>query len=310
MFMQKPLASLVFLLSLSPAFAHAAAKPVEAVATFSILGDLTRQVGGDLVHVQTLVGPNGDAHAYKPAPNDSKALAQADIVIENGLGLEGWVERLVTSSGFKGQRVLASEGVTPRLIDAEEEGDHTTHAKGGKIADPHAWQDIANARLYVKNIAEALAKVRPADAETFRARAKAYDAELEKLEAWVRAEIGSIPADRRKIITGHDAFGYFGEAYGVTFLAPQGLNTEIEPTAAQVAKLTEQMKAEKVHRIFFEALASPRLVKQLAKDGGASVGQPVHSDALSQPDAPAPTYIAMFRHNVAQFKEAMALNGK
>lgn len=300
--------SLAFLLSLSPALAFAEDKPVEVVATFSILGDLTKQVGGDLVHVKTLVGPDGDAHTYKPTPSDSVALSEAELVVENGLHMEGWVDRLVSASGFKGNVVIASEGVTPRQMDAEEED--ASHTSGGKVTDPHAWQDISNARIYIKNIAEALARTRPADAETFRAHAKVYDAELEKLDAWVKAEIGSIPTEQRKIVTSHDAFGYFGAAYGVTFLAPQGISTEVEPTATQVAKLIEQMKSEKVKRVFFENMASPKLVKQLAKDGGASVGKAVYSDALSNADGPAATYVAMFYHNIAQFKEAMALNGK
>ena len=307
--MKKLLASLAFLLSLTPALAFAEGKPVDVVATFSILGDLTKQVGGDLVRVHTLVGPDGDAHTYKPTPNDSKALSEADLVIENGLGMEGWVDRLVSASGFKRHVALASEGVPPRQMDAEEEEEHG-HAEGGKVPDPHAWQDIANARIYIKNIAAALAKVRPDEAEAFRAKAAAYDAELAKLDAWVKTELGAIPAEQRKIITSHDAFGYFGAAYGVTFLAPQGISTEVTPTATQVAKLVEQMKTEKVRRVFFENMASPKLVTQLAKDGGASVGKPVYSDALSKADGPAATYVAMFRHNVAQFKEAMALNGK
>jgi zinc/manganese transport system substrate-binding protein len=306
--MNKILASLALLISLTPALAFAEGKPVEVVATFSILGDLAKQVGGDLVHVKTLVGPDGDAHTYKPTPGDSVSLSEADLVIENGLHMEGWVDRLVSASGFKGNVVIASEGVTPRQMDAEEE--EASHSEGGKVTDPHAWQDISNTRIYVKNIAEALAKTRPADAETFRLHAKAYDAELEKLDTWVKAELGSIPTEQRKIVTSHDAFGYFGAAYGVTFLAPQGISTEVEPTATQVAKLIEQMKSEKVKRIFFENMASPKLVKQLAKDAGASVGRPVYSDALSKVDGDAATYVALFRHNIAQFKDAMTLNGQ
>lgn len=307
--MKKLLASLAFLLSLTPAQVFAESKPVEVVATFSILGDLAKQVGGDLVRVTTLVGPDEDAHAYTPTPRDSKALAEAELVVENGLGMEGWVNRLVSGSGFKGHFVVASEGVTPRQMDAEEEEDHG-HAASGNVTDPHAWQDIANVRIYVKNIAAGLAKARPEEASAFRAKAADYDAKLVELDAWVRAELGSIPAGQRKVITSHDAFGYFSAAYGVTFLAPQGVSTEVTPTATQVAKLVEQMKTEKVRRVFFENMASPKLVKQLAKDGGADVGKPVYSDALSKASGPAATYAAMFRHNVAQFKEAMALNGK
>lgn len=292
-----------------------ATKPVEIVATFSILGDFARQVGGSLAHVTTLAGPDGDAHAYKPTPRDSRSLAAADIVIENGLGMEGWVDRLVAASGFKGNVVIASEGVAPRQMDAEKEGEgahghESEHPHGGRTTDPHAWQDISNARIYVRNIASALSRARPSESAAIMERAKSYDAELEKLDAWVKSEISAIPAARRKVITSHDAFGYFGAAYGVTFMAPQGLSTEIEPTATEVAKLIGQMKAEKVTRVFFENMASPKLIRQLAKDAGASVGEPVYSDALSKADGPAPTYVAMFRHNVALFKDAMAIGGK
>jgi zinc/manganese transport system substrate-binding protein len=304
--MRKFLAFFLFALVFIPYSAFAHSRPLKVVATFSILGDLVKQVGGDLVSVTTLVGPDGDAHTYKPTPNDLKTLVDADLVVENGLGMEGWVTRLISASGFKGRVVIASEGVTARTMDADE--DNST--AGGKVTDPHAWQDISNARLYIHTIAHALSEVRPDEAPVFNSQAAAYDGELKKLDLWVKSELTSIPAAQRKIITSHDAFGYFGAAYGVTFMAPQGLSTEVEPTATQVAKLVEQMKAEKVKFVFFENMANPKLVKQLAKDAGATVGKPVFSDALSPADGPALTYVAMFRHNVVLFKEAMLRNGQ
>jgi zinc/manganese transport system substrate-binding protein len=298
--MKKFFSLLLFGLFIAFISAPADAKPFTIVTTFSILGDLTKQVGGDLVEIKTLVKPDSDAHIYKPTPSDSMALAQADFVIENGLGFEGWVDRLILASGYKGPVVIASRGVVPLPMGAGR----------GKIVDPHAWQDVSNTRLYVKNIAEALGKALPEKREVFEARAKAYDAELGALDAWVKAEIGQIPAAQRKIITSHEAFGYFGTAYGVTFLAVQGVSTEIEPTAAHVAKLVEQMKVEKIRRLFFENKASQKLISQLAKDAGASLARPVYSDSLSGADGPAATYIAMLRTNTEQFKEAMMLNGK
>jgi len=304
---------LAFLCAPIPAFAQA--QPLKVIATFTILGDLVKQVGGDLVDVKTLVGPDGDAHVYKPTPNDSKFLAQADLVIVNGLGMEGWVDRLIGASGYKGPIVIASKGIIPRQMDTEERETptneaHPTQADAGKNIDPHAWQDVSNARIYVQNITEALCAAMPEKAAILRARSKAYDTELAELDAWVRKGLATIPASQRKIITSHDAFGYFGAAYNVTFIAPQGISTEVEPTATQVAKLIEQMKAEKVRRVFFEMMASPKLVTQIAKDAGASVGNPIYSDALSQAPGPAPTYIAMFHYNIQQFKEAMLLNGE
>ncbi|MGB9154297.1 MAG: metal ABC transporter substrate-binding protein [Alphaproteobacteria bacterium] len=293
----------------------ASAQPLKVVATFTILSDLANQVGGDLVDVKALVGPDGDAHVYKPTPDDSKALSQANLVIVNGLGMEGWVDRLIAASGYKGRVVIASTGIMPRQMGADEQETatneaHPTQADAGKTIDPHAWQDVSNARIYVQNITDALCAAMPEKATIFRERSKAYDAELAQLDSWVRTELAVVPASQRKIITSHDAFGYFGAAYGVTFIAPQGISTEVEPTATQVAKLIEQMKAEKVRRVFIETMGSPRLVTQLAKDAGADVGKPIYSDALSHADGPAPTYIAMFHYNIQQFKEAMLLNGK
>jgi zinc/manganese transport system substrate-binding protein len=307
--MKKILAFLLFSFALAPLPAFAESAPLKVVATFSILGDLTKQIGGDLVEVKTLVGPDGDAHTYKPTPNDSKALAQAGLVIENGFGVEGWVDRLVAASGYNGRIVIASEGVAPRQMDAEEE-EASAHAEGGEITDPHAWQNVSNTRIYAKNIAKALGAAMPEKAEVIKARAEAYDADLQKLDAWVKTQLESIPSSQRKIITGHDALGYFGAAYGVTFLSPQGISTEVEPTATQIAKLIDQMKTEKVRRVFFENLANPKLATQLAKEAGASVGKPIYSDALSAVKGPAATYTDMIRYNVEQFKEAMLLNGK
>ncbi len=312
--MQRFLSLLLLILSLSPFPARAEGKPLRVVATFSIIADMTKQVGGDLVQVETLIPPDSDAHGYNPKPGDSKTLFEADLIIENGLEFERWFDRLIPASGSKGEVVIASEGVRPRQMDTEGEHGHhdkqSHHAKDAKVVDPHAWQDVSNARIYVRNIADALSKARPDESGTFHARAKAYDAELEKLDRWIKAEVSVVPSPQRKIITSHDAFGYFGAAYGVVFLSPQGISTEMQPTAAEVAKLIEQMKAEKVRRVFFENMTNPKLAKQLAKDADADVGAPVYSDALSTPGGPAPTYIDMIRHNVIQFKEAMLLIGK
>ncbi len=301
----------------SPARADLPAPPpLNVVASFSILGDFARQVGGEDVHVTNLVGPDGDAHVYNPTPRDSQVLAEADVVLVNGLGFDPWMTRLVAASGFKGRVIVTTEGIAPRHAD-----DHDEHADGGHTAhvhesahedggvDPHAWQDVANARVYVRNITEALAAARPDVAPAFRARAATYDAQLVQLDAVLRADIGALPPAQRVIITSHDAFGYFGVAYGVTFLAPQGLSTDMEPTAAQVARLITQMKARHVRVVFFENKASPRLMHTLAREAGATVGEPVYADALTTMSGPAPTYIALMRHNLAQFQKAMAPNG-
>ena len=268
---------------------------LKVVASFSVLADIVKNVGGDHIELTTLVGPDGDAHVFEPTPADAKAVAEADIVFVNGLGLEGWMDRLVQSAGYKGPVVAATAGVKPRTM--AEDGDIVT--------DPHAWQDLGNGRLYVANVAAGLAAADPGDADDFSKAAAAYTAAIDAKDKWVRAELTAVPAGQRKIITSHDAFGYFGAAYGVSFLAPEGVSTEAEPSAAGVARLVRQMRSEGIRIVFFENMASPKLVQALAADAGAKVGGTLFSDALSPPGGPAGSYLKMFDNNVPQLKAAM-----
>jgi zinc/manganese transport system substrate-binding protein len=276
----------------------AEAKTVDVVASFSVLGEIVHEVAGDKAEVHTLVGPDGDAHSFEPTPNDAKTLGSADLVIVNGLGLEKWMERLIEASGYKGIVAVASRGVHPRLMEEE----------GTNVTDPHAWQDLANGRLYVRNVADALATADPADAAYFNARAKSYDASLSALDAWVRAEIAQVPAAKRRVITTHDAFGYFGAAYGVTFLAPEGISTDAEPTAGGLAKLIDQVRREKIKALFLENITSPQLMQTIAQETGVPLGGALFSDALSPPDGPAPTYVDMFKNNLPKLVEGMEKN--
>lgn len=295
---------LAVFLSLFLFVAPALAEPLRVVASFSILGDMVKTVGGEAVEVGTLVGPDADAHSYQPTPEDMKRLAGAKLVFMNGLGFEGWMKRLVESSGTKAKVITVSEGVKARAVEeAEEEEEHEGHDHHG--LDPHAWQDAANARLYVKNIAAALESALPDHVQAIRARAAAYDAELAKLDADIRAQFAAIPQDRRKIITSHDAFGYFGAAYGIAFLAPQGMSAEAEASPSDIAKLIRQIRTEGVRKIFLENMADPRLIKQMAKDSGATLGGTLYADALSAPNGPAPSYGAMMRYNAGKMLGAM-----
>src|SRR6185312_10385787 len=221
-------------LALASGAAHAADGKLKVVVSFSILGDIVKNVGGERVVVTTLVGPDGDAHVFEPTPADARAVAAADLVFVNGLGFEGWMDRLIKASGYSGPLVVASDGVPSRTMDED----------GRTVTDPHAWQDLGNGRRYVETIAAALAAADPAAASAYRATASAYEAALAAKDQWVRDELAGVPAERRKIITSHDAFGYFGAAYGVTFLAPVGVSTEDEPSAAGMARLIRQMKKE------------------------------------------------------------------
>jgi zinc/manganese transport system substrate-binding protein len=262
---------------------------LKVVATFSILGDLVREVGGEAVEVATLVGPDSDSHTYQPTPTDARRLARARLLVSNGLGLEGWLERLAQAAEFKGAIVVASRGV-------------------GVNGDPHCWQDVACARRYVATIAAGLAAVDPANAALYRARAAAYDRRLADLDAWVRTEIARVPPDKRRVITNHDSFGYFARAYGVSFVAARGRSTDSEPSARDIAQLVRLARAQKIKALFIESFGNPRLVAEIARDSGATVGTALYTDALSGPDGPAPTYEALMRHNVSALVAGMLEN--
>ena len=287
-----------------------AADKLKVVTTFTILSDMARNVGGEHIALTTLVGPDGDAHVYEPTPADARALAQADLVIVNGLGFEGWIDRLVKASGYKGPLVVASDGISALKVEEDHDHGHSeTHAEKSKDQhhgdlDPHAWQDLDNGRLYVANIARALSAADPAHADGYRLRAEAYDGELVALDRNIRSRIDAVPTDRRKVITSHDAFLYFGRAYGIDFHAPVGLSTESEPSAGEVATLVRQMRDEGIRALFVENITDPRLVQQLAREAGAVIGGTLYSDSLSDPTGPAPTYLDMFRHNASEIARA------
>lgn len=273
---------------------------VPVVATFSILGDLVKNVGGDRIALATLVGPDGDAHVYSPSPADAKKLAQAKTVFINGLGFEGWITRLVKASGTKATIVVASRGVTPRQM-ADDHGDKHDHGK----SDPHAWQSVANVKTYVANIRDGLTAADPAGKAAYEAGAADYLQKLDALEREVRDIVAKIPADRRKIITTHDAFGYFGQAYGIDFVAPQGVSTESEVSAKDLAKIITQIRRQKIPAVFLENVTDPRLVKRIADETGAKIGGTLFSDALTGEAGDAPSYIDMMRHNLRILSAAL-----
>ena len=264
------------------------------VASMSIIADFVRQVGGDRIGVEALVGAGGDAHVFQPSPADARRVGQAQALFVNGLGLEGWLQRLSQASGGKARIVTVSDGVKP----IREGADHAA-------LDPHAWQDVANAKIYVANIRAALAAIDPQGAAVFAARAAAYTAELDQLDADIRGGVATIPAGRRRIITSHDAFGYFAKAYGMSFIAPQGVSTDAEASSRDVARIIRQIRAEKIPAVFLENVTDPRLMRQIARESGARVGESVFSDSLSAPDGPAATYVAMMRHNLGAFTQAL-----
>lgn len=307
-------AILAGMLALLPV-AMAEAEPFRVVASFSVLGDMVREIGGDDVSVDTLVGPDGDAHTYEPTPSDVARLGAAQLLVINGMGFEAWLPRLLKSSEYAGSAVVASRGVEPRLIqeaDDDHDEDHGAEDHGGKAGhhhhgrrDPHAWQSLVNGERYVRNIAEGLAQADPVHAEGYRTRARIYVERLRRLDAKVRQALAAIPAERRKVVTSHDAFGYFGDAYCVRFIPVAGMSTEAEPSAAELAALVRQVRKEGVPAVFVENIQNPRLVEQVARETGARVGGRLYSDALAQPGEPAGTYVGMFEWNLRQLTQAM-----
>lgn len=278
--------------ALRPAYAS---DKVNVVATFSILADFVRNVGGDRVEVTALVGPGADAHVYTPSPSDAKKIAAAKLVVVNGLGLEGWLPRLVKSSGGTATMLVASTGITP----LRPGGGH--HAE----ADPHAWQSVANAQIYVGNIRDALMTADPDGAATYRSNAEQYLARLDALDREVREAVAQIPPERRRVISSHEAFGYFAAAYGVAFVAPQGVSTESEPSARDLATIIRQIRKENIPAVFLENISDPRLVERIAAETGARIGGTLYSDSLTGEKGDAPTYIDMVRHNIRAVSSAL-----
>lgn len=266
----------------------AMAKTVEAVASFTVLADIVKNIGGEHVAVKSLVGPNGDPHSFEPTPKDSLALSQADVVFVSGLGMEGWMDRLIAASGYKGKTVVASAGID--TLKMEENGQTVT--------DPHAWNSMQNGVTYATNVMNALIAVDAQDADYFRQRGSAYIERLKQLDSWAQQQFISIPQARRKVLTSHDAFGYFGQRYAVKFLSPVGFSTESEASASDVAELITQLKHEHIHTWFIENQTDPRLVQQIAAATGAKAGGELYPEALTAKGGEADSYTAAFQHNV------------
>lgn len=273
----------------------AAARTLRAVASFSVLADVVRQVGGAHVDVTSLVPPDGDPHEFEPAPADARRLQDADLIFLSGDGLETWFVRLARAAGYHGTPVIASDGIVTR--DMRE--------NGRDVTDPHVWNSVPNVEIWTRNIRDALIRADPDDADAFRTSAAAYLGRLQALDHYVRERIAAVPPDRRRVLTGHTGFGYFGREYGVTFIAPQGLSTETEPAAADIAALIRQIRASGVSTYFVENTADPRLVQQVARATGTRAGGTMYVESLSPPGGPAPDYLSMIRHDVDLMVPAM-----
>ena len=290
--MMRRLLALICLALIAATVPANAQERLKIVASFSIIGDFVRNVGGDRVSITTLVGPDSDAHVYSPTPADAKKLADAKLIFVNGLGFEGWLPRLVKSANSKAAVVTTTSGIAPLKL--------------GSDADPHAWQSVANAKIYVGNISDALAAADPTSAQGFRSYAEAYLAKLDALDREVRDAVAKIPESRRKLITNHDAFGYFATAYGLEFIAPVGVSTEAEPSARDIAGIITQIKTARIPAVFLENVSDPRLIRRISAETGAKVGGTLYSDSLTAEKGDAPTYIDMVRHNIKALSGALA----
>jgi zinc/manganese transport system substrate-binding protein len=298
------------------------AAPLRVVASFSILADMVREIGGDDIRLDVLVGPMRDAHAFEPSPRDARALGEAQVLVVNGLGFESWMPRLLEASGFKGRTIVASRGVTPRRLDAgaaedhggeaadheHDEDGHHGHAHEAGAVDPHAWQDLGNGVQYVQNIAAGLAQADPAHGSAYFARADAYVRQLRQADARWRRQLAAVPPDRRVLATSHDAFGYFGAAYGVRILSLVGISSEAEPSARAMAALLDQIRTLHVRALFLEQGNSSRALQQLADEAGVPMGGTLYADTLDRPGHDASTYLGMFRWNTRQLLQAFTGN--
>ncbi|PDT71537.1 zinc ABC transporter substrate-binding protein [Bradyrhizobium sp. C9] len=283
---------LIGLVLLLASGAARAEERIKVVASFSIVADMVRNVGGNSVDVAALVGPDGDAHVYAPTPADAKKVADARLLVINGLGFEGWLPRLLQASGSKAPVAVATKGIMPRKMGGHD--------------DPHAWQSVANAKIYVVNIRDGLIAAAPDQAAAFKANADAYLAKLEALDREVHEAVTKIPDARRKVISTHDAFGYFADAYGITFFSPLSVSTDSEPSARDIAAIIAQIKVAKIPAVFLENISDPRLIERIAAETGARVGGTLYSDSLTGEKGQAPTYIDMVRHNIKALTSALA----
>lgn len=294
------------LMLLIPSITVRAADKLLVIASFSILTDLTQQIGGDRLRVHTLVESGNDAHVHQPTPADARILSQARLVIVNGLGFEGWIDRLIKASAYQGKIVIASQGITPLYLApaGRSSSPHEHHAPTGSI-DPHAWQDLNNARIYVTNITNALSEIDPANKFFFQANATRLREQINTLDRQIRNTFNSIPVEQRKVVSSHDAFNYFGRAYGIRFIAPLGMTTDAEPSAANVGAIIRQIRQEKIKALFMENITDSRLLERISRESGARLGGTLYSDSLAKPGSPADNYMGMISHNAKTLSSAL-----
>ncbi len=322
----------VLALGLLAASLSVQAEPLRVVSSFSILNDMVKEIGGDKVMASTIVPVNGDAHSFEPRPSDAKTLASAQLLVINGLEFETWLPRLQQAAGYKGPRIVATEGITPLAFEGGHDDDHAdhdhepahdhdhqhAHADEGEPAhndqahghqhgsqDPHAWQSLGLAQIYVRNISKGLEQADPANAEYYQRRAKDYAQRIQELDHSIKTRLQAVPAEKRKVITSHDAFSYMGKAYDIRFIPLVGVSSQAEPSARDIAQIIQQARREQIQAIFVENTVSAKLVEQVARETGAKVGGTLYSDALGVAGSGVDTYLGMMRSNTDQLIKAL-----
>ena len=272
------------------------AQPLKIVASFSILADIVKEITGAYGHVSSLVGPNGDAHIYQPTPTDVKILGQSDLVFVNGFHLEGWIDRLIENSGYKGKKIIVTQGITPLMIKKSGNAD---------IPDPHCWHSIKHVKIYAENIYKALIEKDKKNEQGYKKQFDVFIKKLITLEEWIKGEFKKIPGYKRIIITAHDAFEYFGKEYGLQLYAPMGVSTEAEPTPKDLCRIISMIRQNHIKALFAETTTDKKIIRQIAKETNINVGGELYSDALSDLKGPASTYLKMMRHNVSVLLHAL-----
>ncbi|WP_100152618.1 metal ABC transporter substrate-binding protein [Snodgrassella alvi] len=272
------------------------AAPLPVITSFSILGDVTRQIGGERVQVRSLIGNDQDAHMYQLVSKDLRDMRSARLILLNGLGLEPLsLQRAAQQSRVP--LATVTQGIQPLMM--ADDGHHH-HQQ----TDPHIWNDPVLMQTYARNVAGALIKVDPQGKAYYQQRLAAYQRQLAELNNWATKIFNAVPADKRKVLTGHDAFAYMAKRYSIQFIAPQGVSTEAEPSARQVAAIISQIRRENIKAIFIENIKNPKMVQRIASETQTKISGRLYSDALSN-GAPAATYIDMFRFNVNALAAAM-----
>lgn len=264
------------------------------LTTTSVLRDMAQHIAPDHCRVETIVPRGMDPHIYEPTPSDIDLVLASDLIFMNGLRLEGWLDKIISNAGRHGKKVIVTEGITP-ITSLEYES----------APDPHAWMDLSLGLTYLKNMRKALVELMPRHADEIQQKYDTYIREMRDVHEWTREQIQSIPAENRVLITSHDAFQYFGRAYGMELHAALGLSTDADVKTGDVLNITRLLESSAIPAIFIESTINPKLLEQIASDYNVVIGGELYADALSSQNGPAGTYLDLFRHNVNTITQAL-----